>query len=111
MNLVCSRRIHIFVVDIDDWLLRFVKYTFRATLMPVGPPVVAYVVSWIIESGHCSLLECYCVRIELFHSNLLIIILLIDKASLFVIEFHYCSHFLSHTAHCFICVRTLIFFV
>ena len=111
MYFLCSGRIHIFVVDVADWLLCFVKNSSRATLMPVGSPMIAYVISWIIESGHCSLLECCCVRIELFHSDLLIIVLLVDKASLSVIELHYCSHFLSHATHCFICVRTFSFFM
>ena len=111
MDLVCSGRIHIFVVDIADWLLRFVKNSIRATLMPVSSPMIAYVVSWIIKSSHCSLLKCCCVRIKLFHSNLFIIILLIDKASFSMIKLHYCSYLLSHTAHCFICVRTFIFFM
>ena len=111
MDLICSRRTHIFVVNIADWLFRFVKNTFRATLMSVGSPMIAYIVSWIVESGHCSLLECCCVRIELFHSYLLIIIFLIDKASFSMIKLHYGSHFLSHAAHCFICVGTMIFFM
>ena len=111
MDLICSRRTHIFVVNIADWLFRFVKNTFRATLMFVGSPMIACIVSWIVESGHCSLLECCCVRIELFHSDLLIIIFLIDKASFSMIKLHYCSHFLSHTAHCLICVGTMIIFM
>ena len=111
MNLVCPRRINIFVVDVTDWLLCLIENSVRATLMPVSSPIIAYIVSWIIESGHCSLLECCCVWIKLFHCDLFVIVLLINKASLPVIGLHYCSNFLSHTAHRFICVWALNLFI